>query len=390
MNNSVRSKFIERFQSQPLVISSPGRINLIGEHTDYNNGFVMPAAIDKGITFAIGRKNGNTSMIYSMKYGEQIIIDHSKLDRIDDAEWPNYLLGVLYKLTERGYKIPSFNCVFDGDLPTGSGLSSSAALECGFIFALDQLFDLNLERSDMIQMAQWAEHNYAGVKCGIMDQFASMMGKKGNAILLDCQSLEYHYFPVNLGEHYQLLLCDTGVKHSLASSEYNTRRKECEQGVEILSNMFPLVRSLRNASTAMVNEQKDRLPVNVYKRCLYVTQEIARVLQAKEHLSNGDLKAFGELMFQTHGGLSRLYEVSCPELDFLVDHARQNTAVLGARMMGGGFGGSTLNLIEKEATPEFIQSLSKKYHAAFGIDLKAHVVTIADGTAVIENQIAVL
>jgi len=216
------------------------------------------------------------------------------------------------------------------------------------------------------------------------------MGKKDNAILLDCQSLEYHYFPIDLNGGYQLLLCDSGVKHTLASSEYNTRRQECEQGVEILKNVFPLIKSLRNVSSAMVIDQKDRLPENVYKRCLYVTQEIARVLQAKDDLSNGKLKSFGELMFQTHGGLSRLYEVSCPELDFLVDYARQDPAVLGARMMGGGFGGSTLNIIQTNATNDFIQSLAKKYKAAFGIDLKTHVVTISNGTSVIEKEIAVL
>lgn len=389
MNNSVRTKFGELFGGNPLVINSPGRINLIGEHTDYNNGFVMPAAIDKGIRFAIDFQKGDTSSIYSLKYDEMITVHRSSLQRRPNVEWPNYLLGILFRLNESGYEIPSFNCVFDGDLPTGSGLSSSAAMECGFVYALDQLFDLGLKRADMIQMAQWAEHNYAGVKCGIMDQFASMMGKKDNAILLDCQSLEHHYFPIDL-TGYHLLLCDSGVKHSLASSEYNTRRKECEQGVEILKNVFPLVRSLRNASPAMVTDQKDRLPENVYKRCLYVTQEIARVLQAKEDLSNGRLREFGELMFKTHGGLSRLYEVSCPELDFLVDHARQDPSVLGARMMGGGFGGSTLNIIDQNATEGFIESLGKKYKKAFGVDLKTHVVTIADGTSVIEKEIAVI
>lgn len=382
MNNFVRSKFIELFDGSPLMVNSPGRINLIGEHTDYNNGFVMPAAIDKGILFAIGAKSGKTSAIYSLKYDEMITIDHSALDKVESPVWANYLLGILFKLNELGVQVHSFNCVFDGDLPTGSGLSSSAAMECGFVFALDQLFDLNLNRSKMIHIAQWAEHNYAGVKCGIMDQFASMMGKKSNAILLDCRSLEYHYFPIDLKDHH-LLLCDTGVKHSLASSEYNTRRTECEQGVEIMK-----VKSLRDASPKTVEDHKHLLSHNIYKRCLYVTQEIERVLQAKDHLLNGRLISFGELMFQTHDGLSTMYEVSCPELDFLVDQAKQSPAVLGARMMGGGFGGSTLNIIEKKATPDFIQSLSKKYKAAFGIDMQTHVVTIADGTSIIEKEIA--
>jgi len=386
MSSEVRSKFIELFDNTPLMINSPGRINLIGEHTDYNNGFVMPAAIDKGIHFALGRRSADTSVIHSLKYGETIHINQADPAKIESPVWANYLLGVLFKLKDTGHTIPSFNCVFDGDLPTGSGLASSAAMECGFLFGWDQLFDLDLERRQMVEMAQWAEHNYAGVKCGIMDQFASMMGKKDNAILLDCRSLEYHYFPIDLND-YHLLLCDTGVKHSLASSEYNTRRKECEQGVEILKNLFPSIQSLRDVSVKMVTDNKDLLPRNIYKRCLYVTQEIERVLLAKDHLSQGRLKSFGELMFQTHDGLSQMYEVSCPELDFLVDHAKQDSSVLGARMMGGGFGGSTLNIIKKAATKDFIQSLSIKYKSAFGIEMHTHVVTIADGTSVIENEI---
>lgn len=385
VGQTVESKFAKLFGGRPLVVNSPGRINLIGEHTDYNQGFVMPAAIDKGIRFAIGRRSDSTSVIHSIKYDQSLSIDQSNPEKILSPVWANYLLGILFKLKETGFNIPPFNCVFHGDLPTGAGMSSSAAMECGFIFALDQLFELKLARHDMITMAQWAEHHYADVKCGIMDQFASMMGRKDNVIVLDCRSMEYTYFPIHLRDHY-LLLCDSGVKHSLASSEYNTRRNECGLGVEILHKKFSFIRSLRDVSAAMVEENKALLPEKVYKRCLYVTQENDRVLNAQENLRLGQLSSFGEKMFRTHEGLSGLYEVSCTELDFLVEHAKKYPGVLGARMMGGGFGGCTLNIIERKISDEFIQSASQAYQSAFGTTLATHIVSVADGTSIVHRD----
>lgn len=376
---------VDLFGGTPLLVNSPGRINLIGEHTDYNDGFVMPAAIDKGIQFALSPRVGNRSKIFSLKYNELLTIDHNNPEKVSSPAWANYLLGVLYKIKERGATIGAFNCVCDGDLPTGSGLSSSAAMECGFLFGINELFQLNIPKTDMILMAQWAEHNYVGVRCGIMDQFASMMGKKNHVMLLDCQSLAHEYFPINL-EGYRILLCETGVHHSLASSEYNTRRSECEQGVSILKETYPNIKSLRDVTVEMVQEFKSKLPGKVYDRCLYVTQEIDRVVKASDDLRNDRVHSFGQKMYDTHEGLSKLYEVSCPELDFLVAQARKNESVIGARMMGGGFGGCTINIIEEKAIPEFVQATSKAYQATFGIELKTHVVTIDNGTSLSETN----
>ncbi len=378
----VRSAFQKLFGGIPLIINSPGRINLIGEHTDYNDGFVVPAAIDKSIRFAIAAGQGPTSVIYSRKYDQSLEIDPSNPEKVSSPSWANYLLGILFQLKERGIGVPSFNCAFDGDLPTGAGLSSSAAMSCGFAFALDQLFDLKLDRREMIDMGQWAEHHYIGVKCGIMDQFASIMGRKDHVILLDCRSLEYSYFPINLRNHI-LLLCDSGVKHSLASSEYNVRRSECNQGVTIMRERYPSITSLRDASVDMVKESRDILPGKIYSRCLYVTQENDRVLKARKDLLEGRLSSFGEKMFRTHEGLATLYEVSCAELDFLVELAKLHPGIIGARMMGGGFGGCTLNIVERDAATHFTTSASEAYKKAFGIDLITHAVSVTDGTTVV-------
>ncbi len=382
---TVEETSIDLFGGSPLLINSPGRINLIGEHTDYNDGFVMPAAIDKGIQFALSKREGDRSKVFSLKYNELLTIDHNNPERVSSPMWVNYLLGVLHKVKERGMTIGAFNCVFDGDLPTGSGLSSSAAMECGFLFGINELFQLNIPKEEMILMAQWAEHNYVGVRCGIMDQFASMMGKKDHVMLLDCQSLVHEYFPINL-DGYKILLCDTGVHHSLASSEYNTRRSECEQGVAILKEKYPKVRSLRDVTAAIIEEHKDLLPGKVYDRCLYVTQEIERVVKASDDLRNDRIHSFGQKMYDTHHGLSKLYEVSCPELDFLVAQARENESVIGSRMMGGGFGGCTINIIEEKAIDEFIRMTSKAYQLKFGIELKTHLVTIDNGTTLSDKK----
>lgn len=381
----VHEVFTERFGTAPLLVHSPGRINLLGEHTDYNNGFVMPAAIDKGVRFAIAKSAGPKAEIYSVKYKASIEVDPANPSKVASPLWANYLLGVMERLTQKGLVSEPFNCVFDGNLPTGAGLSSSAALECGFVFALNEVFKFGLSRHEMIHIAQWAEHHYVGVMCGIMDQFASMMGKVDHAMILDCQSLEHAYFPLEL-DQCELLLVDTGVKHSLASSAYNTRRQECEEGVRLLRQVYPEIKTLRDVSHENVLANKRLLPEVIFNRCAYVTAENERVLAAGENLKKNQLVEFGRKMYQTHEELSNLYEVSCAELDFLVEYARENQ-VMGSRMMGGGFGGCTLNIIDKSTTDNFIQQLIPAYYAKFGIHVKTYRVKLDQGTSLIATKV---
>lgn len=385
--NEVRSKFIQLYKKEPLLVRSPGRINLIGEHTDYNDGFVMPAAIDKEIIFAIAPSYNQESSAFAFDFQQEAKINFENPAKVQKPAWANYLLGVLFKLKARASGIQNFNVVFAGNIPAGAGLSSSAALECGFAFALNELFDLNVPKQELITISQWAEHNFVGVKCGIMDQFASMMGKDNSVIMLDCRSMEYKYVPMNL-EGYDILLCDTKVKHSLVDSEYNTRREECEAGVKILKSFYPEVSSLRDVSSAMLEKHKSSFSEKVYSRCAYVVGEIERVPLAAKDLSNGELKAFGEKMYATHHGLSKMYEVSCVELDFLVDEARNFKSILGARMMGGGFGGCTINIVAKESVEEVIRHLTSAYKKKFNIDMAAWRVNIRQGTSVLSPSIA--
>ncbi len=385
VNQQVKSKFIELFSGNPLIVHSPGRINLIGEHTDYNNGYVMPAAIDKGIQVAIGPAQGSQCTLYSNRYGDVYKFDlNADVPPVEAPAWVNYFLGIIHQLKARDFEVTPFNCVFDGDLPLGAGLSSSAAVECGFAFALNAMNNLSIPNTELIHMAQWAEHNYVGVKCGIMDQFASIMGRTNHAILLDCQSLEFEYIPLDL-KSYTLVLCDTKVKHSLASSEYNTRRQECESGLSILKGKYPDIISLRDVSIEMLAACKDSLPGKIYDRCRYVVEENERVLAACKDLKAGRLESFGEKMFATHAGLSSLYEVSCPELDFLIDSAEGFDGLIGARMMGGGFGGCTLNIIDKDRVDDFLNQVRPAYLSAFNLDMEAYVVTTGRGTHVLEN-----
>lgn len=374
----VRAKFTELFHQKPIIVRSPGRINLIGEHTDYNDGFVMPAAINYDTIFAIAEATDGVSEIYSVKYQETFVVDADPRP-VDSPAWANYLLGVMKQFLMKGHSVKPFKCAFGGDVPLGAGLSSSASVECGFAYALNELNGHHLPKETMIYMAQWAEHNFAGVKCGIMDQFASMMGKKGHVIVLDCRSMEYHYSPINLPEH-DIVLCDTRVKHSLVDSEYNSRRSECERGVQLLSKYYPGVKSLRDVTEEMISRHKSEMTGKMYDRCLYVVQEIHRVQEASEDLKANRLNEFGLKMYATHDGLSRLYEVSCEELDFLVEKAREFKAVVGARMMGGGFGGCTINIIPKSETEKFIAFASTAYRDRFGHDMASYVVSVEDGT----------
>ncbi|MEI6949999.1 galactokinase [Paraflavisolibacter sp. H34] len=380
----IQNRFKEQFNAEPLIVRSPGRVNIIGEHTDYNEGFVLPAAIDKAIYVAVSKSADNRIHLYAEDFSESF---EAGLDAIQpsDKGWPNYILGVVDQFQKAGLAVGGFNLVLDGNVPIGAGLSSSAAVECATVYALNELFGLGIDKMRMVKMAQKAEHTFAGVLCGIMDQFASMFGKAGHVIRLDCRSLEYEYEPLDMAGIVVLLL-NTNVKHSLSSSEYNTRRSQCEQGVAWVKEHQPEVKSLRDVTPEMLIQHvlpKDEL---IYKRCKYVVEENIRLLEGCEDLKRGDVAALGKKMFQTHYGLSQEYEVSCKELDFLVDAVKDNPAVLGARMMGGGFGGCTINLIREEAIQPLVERLSKEYKAATGLELTPIVARIEEGTSVIKSE----
>ncbi|MEO8413989.1 MAG: galactokinase [Ginsengibacter sp.] len=380
MKEKIAHKFAESFAGEPVIVRSPGRINIIGEHTDYNEGFVLPAAIDKAAYLAISLRDDDEIHLLADDLNEKFSISINELKPIRDISWPNYILGVVAQFQKKGIVLKGFNAMLTSDVPIGAGLSSSAALECATTFALNELLHTNLERLDMVKMSQAAEHEYAGVMCGIMDQFASMMGKKDHVIKLDCRSLEYDYVPFKL-EGIKILLLDTNVKHSLASSEYNTRRKECARAVAWVKEHEPAVNSLRDVTEAMLDKYvlpKDAL---INKRARFIVQEINRLQSACEDLQEGNIHALGKKMFETHDGLSKMYEVSCEELDYLVDFVRNNDAVIGARMMGGGFGGCTINLVMEEAIPGLVKNISSEYVKHSGKKPDAYVVSISDGTS---------
>ncbi|WP_200974664.1 galactokinase [Echinicola sp. 20G] len=382
MNPSIiQSKFKELFDKEPIVVKSPGRINLIGEHTDYNDGFVLPAAIDKEIVIAVQANDSEECRLFSFDFQESLTFDINDFERMESG-WGNYVMGVVAQLQKAGYELKGFDLVFGGDVPVGAGLSSSAAVENGVCLALSALFDLGLEKLNMLKFAQKAEHEFAGVQCGIMDQFASMMGKDNHAIRLDCRSLDFSYFPIELGD-YQIVLCDTQVKHSLADTAYNDRRRECQEGVEAVQKYHPNVQSLRDVTLEMLDEAKEDVSEVVYTRSKYVIEENERLLKGCELLEKGDIKGFGQQMYGSHDGLSEMYEVSCKELDFLADFAKSNESVAGARMMGGGFGGCTINLVEKSGKEQFEKEVSAAYQEAFGKALKIYEVNITDGTRLV-------
>jgi galactokinase len=373
---------------QHLTVKAPGRINLIGEHTDYNEGFVMPAAIQKAATVYIEKREDSTIHLFAEDLKESYTLNLDTVTK-SSKDWANYIIGVIAQF-QKVVTIPKgFTLRLKSDVPIGAGLSSSAAIECAVAFAINELFSLGLDRMQLTKMAQKAEHEYAGVLCGIMDQFASMFGKKDQVILLDCKTMHYQYYPLKLA-NYDIVLLDTQIKHALASSEYNTRRAECEQGIVLIQQKYPTTKSLREVSMDMLNECVDSSQMKkVYNRCKYVIEEIERTQAAAKDLQEGQLAAFGQKMFATHDGLSLLYEVSCPELDFLVKEVKDNPNVIGARMMGGGFGGCTINLIKKEATASVVQKLVASYHKTFQKNLLSYEVNIDDGASILFPSITV-
>ena len=373
----INELFEQRYGAKPIIVVSPGRINLIGEHTDYNEGFVLPAAIDKAIVVAVQKRNDNQACLYAMQFGEEYKVALTDLKKTDN-HWSNYILGVADQLQKRGFGLSGFNIILGGNVPIGAGVSSSAAVECATVFALNDLFGFGISKMEMVKIAQKAEHEFAGVMCGIMDQFASMFGQENKVISLDCRSLEYEYFPIEM-TGLKIVLLDTNVKHSLASSEYNVRREQCEKGVAMMKQQYPSIKTLRDATMEMLDECLKTEPL-IYKRCKYIVEENLRLKEACKNLVNNDIKSFGQKMFRTHDGLSKEYEVSCKELDYLVEQVRNEEAVLGARMMGGGFGGCTINLVKEEAIPALVTKLSKLYQENMGLELKHYVIAIKDGT----------
>lgn len=375
-------QFLKNF-TPDLTIASPGRINLIGEHTDYNMGYALPTAIEKKILFNF-QKNGSDSRcrVYSKTYDTGFEFDLKSIAR-SGVEWENYILGVLNEISERTDKVRGFDCVLQSDLPTGSGLSSSAALECGLAYGLNELFDLGLSKLEMVELSQTAEHTYVGTQCGIMDQFASVMSESGHVILLDCKSLQYDFIPIDL-HPYKIILLNTKVSHNLASSEYNTRKRECEAGVAIIRKKYPKVNSLRDVDEEMLMEFKEKLSITVFNRCSFIVSENKRVLEMAKALRTKDLLSAGQLLYAAHHGISTLYEVSCAESDFLVEFSKDNPSVLGARQTGGGFGGCTLNIIHEDSVDTFVAKASKAYKKEFDIQLEAFEVKPSGGTSVLD------
>ncbi len=359
MNQKIKEKFIALFGAEPVMYCAPGRVNLIGEHTDYNEGFVLPAAVDKQIVFAVKPNSVGRFRFFAFDLNEQFETEEDNIQKSDTA-WANYLLGVLAQFAKAGKRVPAFDCVFGGNVPLGAGMSSSAAIEVGMAFAINDLFGLGCSRLDMTKFAQMAEHEYAGVNCGIMDQFASMHGKAGHVVRLDCRSLDFQYFPLDTTNHL-LVLVNTGVKHELASSEYNKRRAECETGVKILQKYYSGVRSLRDATMEMLNAHCQEFGDVVYRRCSYIVEENARLIAGCKALADNE------------------FEVSCKELDQLVAIARTVPGVLGSRMMGGGFGGCTISLVEKSKVADFERAIKAGYKTPDGNEPVIYEVVIGDG-----------
>jgi len=376
--NLIKKTFIDKYKSQPLLIFSPGRINLIGEHTDYNDGYVFPAAIDKGIIAAIAITNSNLSTIYALDKRETLQISLTNIRRYDHGSWQNYILGVIAELQNMGKEMGNFNMVFGGDIPEGAGMSSSAALENSMVFGLNELFNFRLTKNEMILVSQKAEHNYVGVKCGIMDQFASMFGVNNSALLLDCRRVTAKPFEIDF-QDYELVFINTNVKHSLSESAYNDRRLVCET----ISNLLK-IRALRDAQVYNLKSIKGQVSSEDYQKALYVIQENNRVISASKAIEENDLESLGKLMYASHEGLKNQYKVSCDELDFLVEQARKNPNILGARMMGGGFGGCTINLILKSETPSFKAYITQAYKKEFNKTCSIYSVNLFKGTHLIK------
>ena len=371
--NLVEQKFQELYGEGAILFTSPGRINLIGEHTDYNGGFVFPGAVDKGIVAAIRLNGSDRVKVHALDLGESSEFGLREEDKPAE-QWACYVFGVCREIQKRGYTIGGFDAVFSGDVPLGAGMSSSAALESTFAFALNDLHNLGIEKFELARIGQSTEHNYCGVNCGIMDQFASVHGKAGHLMRLDCRSMEFEYFPFDPTAHgYRLVLVNSCVKHELVGSPYNDRRASCERVAAVLGQEF-----LRGATMEQLEAVKGEISEEDYLRARYVIGEEQRVLDVCAALEQGDLETVGARMYETHWGMSRDYEVSCEELDFLAEVAKE-CGVSGSRIMGGGFGGCTINLVKEELYEGFIATATEKFAARYGHEPKIIPVVISDG-----------
>jgi len=384
----IQKEFKTHFPGNPTLIYSPGRVNLIGEHTDYNDGFVLPAAINKRIILAIAPNGLDKIRLYAQDMDQKHYV--TNLDNSHQQtgmHWPDYILGVIDQLHKRGNTIEGFDCFFGGDIPIGAGLSSSAALEGGVLAGLNHIFNLQISRVEMAEIGQQAENQFVGVQCGIMDQFANQLGKSESAIKLDCRSLEFTHYPFDRDD-VSILLFDTKVRRELATSEYNVRRKQCEEGVKILQKYDPSIKNLRDVHDPLLEEHRTDMPELVYNRCRFVLDENRRVLEACQHLSDGDIYSFGGQMYASHYGLRDLYEVSCRELDVLVDATEPLDGVLGSRMMGGGFGGCTINLVLESEVEPIARRVKEFYIHELGKPVDYYIAKIGKGTSVLENLAA--
>lgn len=374
---TVRSKFKEHFGEEGSVYASPGRINLIGEHTDYNGSFVFPGAIDKGMIAEIKLNGTDKVKAYAIDLDESAEFGFNEEDAPAQG-WAKYIFGVCREIIKRGGKLEGFDTAFAGDVPLGAGMSSSAALESTYAFALNDIFNLGIDKFELAKIGQATEHNYVGVKCGIMDQFASIFGKAGHLIRLDTKSMEYDYFPFD-PKGYKLVLLDTVVKHELASSAYNKRRESCETAAKAIhDNGNPDVEFLRDATLEQLDAVKDKISEEDYMRAKYVIEETQRVYDVSDALEKGDYETVGDRMYKTHEGMSKLYEVSCEELDFLNEEAKKH-GVTGSRVMGGGFGGCTINLVKDQLYDSFIEEAKKSFKEKYGHEPKVYDVVISDG-----------
>lgn len=374
----VKKQFKKSFKKKSLLVFSPGRINLIGEHTDYNDGYTFPAAIDKGIALAISKSDKNESEAIALDKNESYTFQLKEVEPLKNGGWRNYIIGVVGELQKTGVELGNFQLVFSGNIPGGAGMSSSAALENSVAFALNELFQLGLSKSEMILISQKAEHNYAKVHCGIMDQYASMFGEKKSALLMDCRSITSEAFQIDF-KPYKLILINTNVKHDLSESAYNDRRAVCERVSAMLK-----VKALRDASELDLMQLKKQLKEEDFQKALYIIQENKRVRAFMTAAENEDLKTLGKLLYQSHDGLSNQFQVSCTELDFLVNYAKKSTAVIGSRMMGGGFGGCTINLVHEDKLKEFKKEVRNAFKNEFNRDCSIYKVKLSKGTHLVE------
>lgn len=377
MKQRVEAKFKEIFGTdEGAVYASPGRVNLIGEHTDYNGGFVLPGAIDKGVVLKIRPNGTDKANIYAIDMDQMVtypVIESEK----PAPGWSHYVYGVNCEMQKAGAELKGYDAVFAGDVPLGAGLSSSAALESAFAFALNDMFNCGLDKKVLVKVGQMTEHNYCGTKCGIMDQFASVFGKEGCLIKLDCSTMDYEYIPFH-PKGYRVVLIDSKVKHELVDSPYNRRRESCERVVAEIAKNHPQVKLLADADFAMLEEVKGDVSQEDYMRATYVIGENSRLATTCKALQEDDYDTVGKMVFETHNGLSKLYEVSTPELDFLNELAK-SVGVTGSRIMGGGFGGCTINIVKDELYDTFINEVHKQYEAEFAVKPAVYDVKISDG-----------